>query len=387
MGKKKKRGGSNKKNTEEKKDENVNSNTMAMENETPKTVNEMPDFTNGTTNGTTKSSKFTVEDLMQRVDQCLENFEHEMALKFCEKALKMEPDNMKVHECYGNVYAEVGDIGNAKKHFNEAVRLEPDVGHVKYLYLGQLTEGRNAVEYYEKGIMIMKSTIEYQKNNESVNENEKRNLSNSDIANVYCSLAEIFMTDCCMDEDAEQQCEKYCKLAVETDEKSLDAAVSMSSLLLNQSKMDDAKISTVKAFDLWSSLSKEIAEESIPEVLSYEARVTLIKLLIECESFDKVSPIVDQLIEENEDDIRIWYYLGLSKSLMEEDTDNPRFYLEKALELIEKTGFENEDMVEHINELLQKCPPEDYMDMIEEEGDEEEDENDEVEENGKMDVE
>ena len=387
MGKKKKRGGSNKKNTEEKKDENVNSNTMAMENETPKTVNEMPDFTNGTTNGTTKSSKFTVEDLMQRVDQCLENFEHEMALKFCEKALKMEPDNMKVHECYGNVYAEVGDIGNAKKHFNEAVRLEPDVGHVKYLYLGQLTEGRNAVEYYEKGIMIMKSTIEYQKNNESVNENEKRNLSNSDIANVYCSLAEIFMTDCCMDEDAEQQCEKYCKLAVETDEKSLDAAVSMSSLLLNQSKMDDAKISTVKAFDLWSSLSKEIAEESIPEVLSYEARVTLIKLLIECESFDKVSPIVDQLIEENEDDIRIWYYLGLSKSLMEEDTDNPRFYLEKALELIEKTGFENEDMVEHINELLQKCPPEDDMDMIEEEGDEEEDENDEVEENGKMDVE
>ena len=387
MGKKKKRGGSNKKNTEEKKDENVNSNTMAMENETPKTVNEMPDFTDGTTNGTTKSSKFTVEDLMQRVDQCLENFEHEMALKFCEKALKMEPDNMKVHECYGNVYAEVGDIGNAKKHFNEAVRLEPDVGHVKYLYLGQLTEGRNAVEYYEKGIMIMKSTIEYQKNNESVNENEKRNLSNSDIANVYCSLAEIFMTDCCMDEDAEQQCEKYCKLAVETDEKSLDAAVSMSSLLLNQSKMDDAKISTVKAFDLWSSLSKEIAEESIPEVLSYEARVTLIKLLIECESFDKVSPIVDQLIEENEDDIRIWYYLGLSKSLMEEDTDNPRFYLEKALELIEKTGFENEDMVEHINELLQKCPPEDDMDMIEEEGDEEEDENDEVEENGKMDVE
>ena len=385
MGKKKKRGGSNKKNIEQdNKDEDVNT---PMENKTTEVVNEMPDFANGTSNGT-NSSKFTVEDLMQRVDQCLENFEHEMALKFCEKALKMEPDNMKVHECYGNVYAEVGDIENAKKHFNEAVRIAPDVGHVKYLYLGQLTEGRKAVEYYEKGITIMKSAVEYQKNNISVNENEKKTLSNSDIASVYCSLAEIFMTDCCMDEDAEQQCEKYCKLAVETDEKSLDAAVSMSGLLLNQSKMDDAKISTVKAFDLWSSLSKEIAEESIPEVLSYEARVTLIKLLIECECFDKVSPIVDQLIEENEDDIRIWYYLGLSKSLMDEETDNPRFYLEKALELIEKTGFENEDMVEHINELLQKCPPEDEMDMIEEEENEEdEDENGDVEENGKMDVE
>ena len=369
MGKKKKRGGSNKKNDGDNNDEEFN---PPMEKEMPETVNEA-----------VTASKFTVVDLMQRVEQYLENFEHEMALKFCEKALKMEPDNMKVHECYGNVYAEIGDIKKAKKHFNEAVRIGPNDGHVKYLYLGQLTEGRKAVEYYEKGISIMKAAIEDQKNNDNLEKDEKA-LNNNDIAHVYCSLAEIFMTDCCMDEDAEQQSEKYCKLAVETDEKSLDASVAMSNLLLNQSKMDEAKNSTIKAFDLWSSLSKDIAEEAIPEVLSYEARVTLIKLLIECDCFDKVSLIVDQLIEENEDDIRIWYYLGLSKSLME-DSDNPRFFLEKALELIEKTGFDNKDMVEHINELLQKCPPEDDMDMIDEE--ELEEENGEEIENGEMDVE
>lgn len=380
MGKKKKRGGKKKSNEENTEiDENAQAKESSQTEEKPQIETE--------TISTEISSKFTVDDLMQRVEQYLENFQHEVALKFCEKALEMEPNNIKVHECYGNVYAEVGDIENAKKHFNEAVRIEPNVGHVKYLYLGQLTEGRKAVEHYEKGISIMKTSIEYQQNNTVDQENDKKALNNSDVANVYCSLAEIFMTDCCMDEDAEQLCEKYCKLAVEADEKSLDAAVAMSNLLLNQSKMNEAKISTIKVFDLWSTLSKEIDEESIPEVLSYEARVTLIKLLIECDCFDKVSLIVDQLIEENEDDIRIWYYLGLSKSLMT-DTDNPRFYLEKALELMQKTGCEDQDMSAHIEELLLKCPPEDEMDVIEED-DEEEDDNEEEgenEEEGRMDV-
>ena len=372
MGKKKKRGGNKKKSDE---------NTVIDDDAASKNVQEESKVEKDEPQE--EKSKFTVDDLMARVEQYLENFEHDMALMFCQKALDMEPNNVKIHECYGNVYAETGDIDNAMKYFNEAVRLEPNTGHVKYLYLGQITEGREAVQHYEKGIAIMKETIEYQKNNKNESNNEKP-LSNGDVANVYCSLAEIFMTDCCMDDDAEEQCEKYCKLAVETDEKSLDAAVSMSNLLLNQSKMDEAKIATEKALALWTELSKDIEEDSIPENLSYEARVTLIKLLIEVEVYDKVSPIVDQLIEENEDDIRIWYYLGLAKSLMK-DTDNPRFYLEKALELIEKTGFQNDDMVAHIEQLLVDCPPEDEMDVIEE--GEEEDEDDENEAEGQMDVE
>jgi len=376
MGKKKKRGGNKKKG-----DENI-----AIDNEAAESENVQEESKEEKDETEEEKSKFTVEDLMTRVEQYLENFEHNMALMFCQKALDMEPNNVKIHECYGNVYAETGDVGNAMKHFNEAVRLEPDTGHVKYLYLGQITEGREAVQHYEKGIVIMKETIEYQKNNKEKRDDEKP-LSNGDVANVYCSLAEIFMTDCCMEDDAEEQCEKYCKLAVETDEKSLDAAVSMSNLLLNQSKMDDAKITTEKALSLWTELSANIEEDSIPENLSYEARVTLIKLLIEVEMYDKVSPIVDQLIEENEDDIRIWYYLGLAKSLMK-DTDNPRFYLEKALELIEKTGFQNDDMVAHIEQLLVDCPPEDEMDVIEEGDEDDEDEGDfENENEGQMDVE
>ena len=296
MGKKKKRGGGKKNAENIQENDNIEEQGDNMEE-------------NGEKDDVAKKEedanpKFSVTDLMARVDEYLENFEHDMALMFCQKALDLEPDNVKVHESYGNVYAEIGDIENAKKRFNEAVRIQPETGHVKYLYLGQLTEGREAVQYYEKGVDLMKSELEFQKNNQNSEENLKV-LTNSDVASVYCSLAELFMTDCCMADDAEEQCEKYSKLAVETDEKSLDAAVGMCNLLLNQCKMDDAKTAIEKAFDLWSNQSKEINEEAIPEAMSYEARVTLIKLLLEVECPDKVSVIVDQLIEENEDDIRI----------------------------------------------------------------------------------
>lgn len=378
MGKKKKRGGTNRKGS-------LESELVAglVENGSDAVIKDSPEETKTETE---PELKYTVADLMDRVEQYLENFEYDMALTFCKKAIALEPDNTKVLEGSGNVCAEIGDIDNARIYFQKAVEIEPKKGHVKYLYLGQLSEGSEAVKYYEAAIPLMKNEIEYQKNNIQDDSAEKNKLTDKAVSNVYCSLAEIYMTDLCMEENAESMCEKYCKSAMEADKTNLEAAVSMCNLLLSQDNMDSAVTVAEKAYNLWSSISKDVEEELLPEAMSYEARVTLIKLLIEVEGYDKVSKIVDQLIEENEDDIRIWYYLGLVKFLMK-DKDDPRFYLEKAVELYEKTGCEDKDMLAHLNELLESCPKEEddeSMDAIEEENDGEKgEEADGVENNSK----
>ena len=304
--------------------------------------------------------KYTTEDILERVEQYVESFEFELALKFCQKALDLEPENTTVLETFGNTCAEVNDIENARKYFFKAVSLEPDKGHIKYLYLGQLSEGREAVNYYTCAIKIMKELAESQKNNAA--NNEVIILTNKDISNVYCSLAEIFMTDSCMEDDAEEKCEKYCKEAIEIDDENPDAYVAMCNFFLSRDDIESAKNAAEKAFVLWKRIT-DVAEDSLLEMISYETRVTLIKILIEVECYDKVSAIVDQLIEENEDDIRIWYYLGLTKSLIK-GSDNPRFYLEKALQLFEKTGYEDDDMKSHVLELLEVCPVEDEESMV-----------------------
>ena len=328
---------------------------------------------NLTENGDSKMN-YSVPDLMERVDQYVESFDFELAYKFCQKALELEPNNTNVIEVTGNVCAEQGELEKAKQYFLKAVKLEPDTGHIKYLYLGQISEGQEAVNYFSNAINILKLKLESILNNtKDAGEKQMQQRSiNTDISNVYCSLAEIYMTDCCMEEDAQKLCEYFCKQAIGTNDKNPDSYIVMCNFLLSSNDMVQAKESALKLYNLWRSLT-ESQQDNIPTAMSYECRVSLIKVLIEIEYFDKVYDIVDQLIEENEDDIRIWYYLGLAKYFLlqaDKNNDNPRFYLEKALELFEKTGYKDDDMKTHIEEMLGSCPAEEELPVIMEEEDE-----------------
>jgi len=308
---------------------------------------------NAETNGddvTTKKPKFEVNELLTKVDELTEEFNYDLALKFCEKALQIEPENIQVLETIGNVCSELGDIDHAKQYLLKAVDLQPDKGHVKYLYLGQISEGSAAVNYYKTAVTLMTTAV-----NESPEDNNKTPVSKREISNVYCSLAELYMTDCCMEEDAEKLCETCCQQAVQMDEENPEAHLVMCNFLLTKGDVESAKSMAGKLFDVWKSLTEK-DDDNIVELMSYESRMTLIKVLIEVDLCENVLPIGVQLIEENEDDIRTWYYIGLSKSLLN-DNDGQRYYIETALHLYEKNQLVDEDMYSHLQELLGNCPP------------------------------
>lgn len=46
--------------------------------------------------------------------------------------------------------------------FLRAVELSPDVGHSKYMYLGQIHTGQEAVDYYIRGIEVLLSALNQQ---------------------------------------------------------------------------------------------------------------------------------------------------------------------------------------------------------------------------------
>lgn len=50
-----------------------------------------------------------------KVDECLDNFNFELAVKFCERALDIEPDNVQVLETAGAIYLETRDTNKAKQ--------------------------------------------------------------------------------------------------------------------------------------------------------------------------------------------------------------------------------------------------------------------------------
>lgn len=308
-------------------------------------------------NTTTKQkNNYNVADLLTKVEELVENFNYELALQFSERAHALEPQNTKVLETMGNIYAELGNADSAKQYYMKAVAIQPTDGHVKYLYLGQLTEGLESVGFYNQAVEIMKGLV---------TEDETSGVGYRDISNVYCSLAELYMTDCCMEENAEHECEKACQQALQLDAENPEAFLAMCNFMLVKGNVEEAKNMSMKVYELWDSLTKNNTDDTIVELISYESRMTLLKILIEVDLCDKVETLGVQLLEENEDDIRIWYYIGLSKSLMKE-ADGQRHYLDTALYLYEKNGHTDEEMLTHIKELLSTCPPEED-DIAEEE--------------------
>ena len=148
--------------------------------------------------GSTKESetgsgkKFSADDIMDKVEEYIETFQMDLAARFVKKALKLEPDNIRVLETAGPILLEVGDIEQAHKCLTRAVEIEPEIGAGKYMYLGQMAEGLEAVKCFRKGIDVMKE--ERNQIQSGVLEGDD-NLLKGEIATGLCSIAEIFMTD------------------------------------------------------------------------------------------------------------------------------------------------------------------------------------------------
>jgi len=350
-----------------------------------------------------KKQKYSVQDLLDRVSEYLDCFQFELAIKFCEKALELEPSNVKVLETSGNVYADIGDEENCKKCFLKAVEVQPDHGHEKYMYLGQMFSGDEAKSYYLKGIEIMKKTLE---NDWSMLENKAPNASNitepcpsvtaRDVSSAYCSIAEIYLTDSCEQEDAERNCAEFCSLAMESDKTNPDALIVMANFLLSKDDKEEAKNVLTKCFDLLKITkvkpmeltdngeirtddveSSEVTEKVTPnesnecdeeKAALYSSRSVLAKLLIEIGEFDKAEAVLMELLEANDEDIEVWHMLGWNMHLKNQPSD-AKFFLTKAVKLYEKLHCDDEELLEHLKGLLDKCSTDENSEESEEEMD------------------
>lgn len=77
--------------------------------------------------------------------------------------------------------------------FKRGIFLNPNSDHAKYLYMGQLTSGEEAVGYLTKGIAIMEREMEEKGREASALIDGE--ITTDDISAAYCTLAEIYLTD------------------------------------------------------------------------------------------------------------------------------------------------------------------------------------------------
>jgi hypothetical protein len=73
------------------------------------------------------------------------------------------------------------------KCFTRSIELQPDVGHSKYMYMGQMADGHDAIQFYQTGISLMKKSLSLQAEQVSIlNTNIVASILKKLIYFLYC---------------------------------------------------------------------------------------------------------------------------------------------------------------------------------------------------------
>eukprot|EP00094_Tigriopus_californicus_P006854 TCALIF_06603-PA protein Name:"Similar to SPBC16D10.01c UPF0661 TPR repeat-containing protein C16D10.01c (Schizosaccharomyces pombe (strain 972 / ATCC 24843))" AED:0.07 eAED:0.07 QI:55/0.8/0.83/1/0.4/0.66/6/41/345 len=289
----------------------------------------------------TRESKFSIDQILEKAQENLDQYDYEMAQKFCQRALEMNPDHAKALELTSTLLLEAGEVEDAKHCLGRAITVQPDEGFSKYFSMAQLLGGQEALELYRKGIEVLT-----QARDKATEEAEAKDLTR-DLSNAYCSMAELFMTDLCDETEAEEDTLRCIRSALDVDKRNPEAFQTKARYLLVREKFEVVDFDPVEVCSLL-----------------YTTRIGTSKMLIEMEMWEEAIQVLEGLLEEDDSCVETWYLLGWLNKLRAMLPDgevgynaNARFYLQKAKKVHTMNPTQDADMISHIDEILVELGP------------------------------
>ncbi|BHF84577.1 hypothetical protein SprV_0902772800 [Sparganum proliferum] len=282
------------------------------------------------------------------------------------------------------ILLELGRAEEAQKLLHRAVSLSPDEGYEKYMYLAQLSEKKDAVDLYLRGISVVNAAIENtpdvapqvatatEKGDEEVVETPpppptKTELKRA-LSNAYCAIAEIYMTDLCDEPDAETECLAAVESATKADEKNPQAWLVTANFRLVKAEKQAAKDALEKCLSLyWPRVETAISDlqgekeddeeegeedakkrtdeedmdtESLDNRLDleelsgipFEAHISMARMMLELEMNERAADVLEALLEEDDENAEVYYLISVVGQQLwkESDPERLRHYVTMA---------------------------------------------------------
>ena len=260
-------------------------------------------------------SKLSVDELIKLAEQAYEEFSPGIAAKYYEDAIKQKPNDADLYHKLALMYVEYGDPEQAHKSFLKSIDLSPDTNESNYLYIGQQCYGIAAKTAFEKGIELMQKQL-----NNTNNDQKEISRLNLEISNAYVSIAELFMTDLCEEEQAQTQCEHYLNLSIKYDRNNVESFATFGQFRHCQQRDQDAikyfAISLQKLFGVSNNKDEESKENTDKidskldifneESLSIDSFMKIVKLGIELEQYQPCIRVLRSLVNANEEIGECW---------------------------------------------------------------------------------
>lgn len=108
--------------------------------------------------------------------------------------------------------------------------------------LAQLCEGQQALELFQKAIEITSGF-------EGPCESNARVLSS-----LYCSMAELYMTDLCMETNAEERCEELLERARSVCPEGYEVLQTLANMKMSQDQLEKAREFLFQSISMWKAI-------------------------------------------------------------------------------------------------------------------------------------
>uniref|UniRef100_A0A3B3Z4C8 Uncharacterized protein n=1 Tax=Poecilia mexicana TaxID=48701 RepID=A0A3B3Z4C8_9TELE len=183
--------------------------------------------------------------------------------------------------------------------------------------------------------------------------------SRKDVSVAYCSLAEIYLTDLCMEEGAADKCREFIEKALQYHHDNPEALQLMASYLFSTERNQEGKEYLLKSVGMWLPAQKQSAaststeEETQNEIPLYESRITTAKLLIESEEYEMAVDVLEGLLEEDDEVVQLYENIPFFSAPQQFPSfKHSHYLLLSPLQLYGKLRCDDQPVLEHAEQLL-----------------------------------
>lgn len=237
-------------------------------------------------------------------------------LKPFEKELEQNP-NVQLHQVLAEVYLEDGQLDQAYPHLVKSCEVDPQgiqTGSDPFFTLGQVVGGADGIQLISQGIENVSNAAGENLNGEQVVK----------IVNGLLSMIEIWMTDLCMEPEAESQCEELINKALEiSDNQSAEALATLGSIRISQQRFSEAADAFTKSWELFEKRKQDISSnsnssESTEDFVTGELAellqplLNLAKMCIEMGLYEVTLKVVSAIRDIDEDNLEGYYLEGFT---------------------------------------------------------------------------
>ena len=268
---------------------------------------------------TSVATTFTSEQLLTKAAEFVEQCHYDIAQKFYLRALEMNPKDTNIMDALADTYLQLDAVDEAVLLLEKSISLAPNSGPAKWLSLAQLKRGQDSASCYERGIALLSNM---------------QPLQPIALASAHCCLVELYMTDLCDEENAEQLCENHLARALELHPNGFEPNTMGASLRLVQQRREEAVVHVDKVISSINTADsqKTLAVEDVEE-FSLPLRFSAGKAMIEVGRYEAAAGVLEGVLYGDDGNPEVWCVLGICYQSLQE-YDLAKQYLEKCLVML-----------------------------------------------------